>query len=112
MSEKVPSLKELILEINKIVKTLGEIALELTVIDGSQKKPAQPAKTRTVDEVEKSFPMELADLLSFEDRGKIIFIKPRQFLGTAAFKDTIGIVKDLGGQYVKAGKESHFEIPK
>lgn len=73
---------------------------------------AREVKTQTVQDVKKLFPEDLKNLLSFEDFEDYIKIKPRQFLGTDIFSQVATTVRDAGGDYYSAGKESHFRIPK
>jgi len=92
------------------------------VIDGwltvfQEPKPAQPqtAKppaTQSVEEVKKKFPENLQALLRFSDSTEYVVIEPRQFLGAENFAEIARIVRDAGGDYVSAGKESHFRVPK
>ena len=73
-------------------------------------KPSVPITVETVTE---KFPQNLKGLLYFQDAGEAILIKPRQYLGTEDFKAISEIVRDqLNGEYISAGKESHFRIPK
>jgi hypothetical protein len=39
-------------------------------------------------------------------------VKPRQFLGSENFAKIASIARGMGGDYISAGKESHFRIPK
>jgi hypothetical protein len=39
-------------------------------------------------------------------------VKPRQFLGSDNFAKIASIVREMDGDYVSAGKQSHFRIPK
>lgn len=57
------------------------------------------------------FPEDLRTLLSFEQKEGFCIIKPRQFLGSENFAKIADIVKQHGGEYISAGKESHFRIP-
>ena len=57
------------------------------------------------------FPEDLRSLLSFEQKADAVIIKPRQFLGSENFAKIADIVKQHGGDYISAGKESHFKIP-
>jgi intein-encoded DNA endonuclease-like protein len=66
----------------------------------------------TVEEVKKKFPENLQSLLKFSDSTEYVIIEPRQFLGTENFAEIARIVRDAGGDYVSAGKESHFRVPK
>ena len=54
----------------------------------------------------------LAELLTFEIKEDCAIIKPKQFLGSDNFGKIAAIVRELKGEYISAGKESHFEIPK
>ena len=58
------------------------------------------------------FPKDLEEMLVFEDAGSYIKIKPRQYLGSGNFAKIMAIVKGKGGEYVSAGKESHFRVNK
>lgn len=57
------------------------------------------------------FPEDLRSLLSFEQRADAVIVKPRQFLGSENFAKIADIIKAHGGNYVSAGKNSHFRIP-
>lgn len=58
------------------------------------------------------FPEPYAEMLTITDQGDSWHIKPKQFLQTADFAEIARIVKQFGGEYVSAGKFSHFRIPK
>jgi hypothetical protein len=75
---------------------------------------AQPTKKMetTVEEVKKKFPENLQGLLKFTDSTDFVIIEPRQFLGAENFAEIARIVREVGGDYVSAGKESHFRVPK
>ncbi|MCW4046172.1 MAG: hypothetical protein NWE99_01220 [Candidatus Bathyarchaeota archaeon] len=76
-------------------------------------KPQEPTgKPEAPLEIEQCFPKELAELLNFEDKGTWIRVSPKQFLGSDNFARVLAIVKELKGEYVSAGKGSHFRIPK
>jgi hypothetical protein len=65
-----------------------------------------------VEDVRMMFPENLENLLNFEEREDHIVVKPRQFLGSENFAKIASIVRDMGGEYISAGKESHFKVPK
>ena len=69
-------------------------------------------KVLTVEEAKKLFPNDLRDYLKFIDTSEYIVLEPRQFLGAENFKRIADVVREAGGDYVSAGKESHFRIPK
>jgi len=67
----------------------------------------------TIESVQSLFPPDLASLLYFEDTDEHILVKPRQYLGSDNFRRIASIVRDqLGGEYISAGRDSHFRIPK
>jgi hypothetical protein len=89
-------------------------------LKGKAKAPASPeapkvapppVAMRTIEDIKKTFPKDLADLLSFEEKENSIIIKPRQFLGSENFSKIADIVKQQGGEYISTGKNSHFKIP-
>lgn len=65
-----------------------------------------------IEQVKNNFPKDLAELLSFEIKEDCAIIRPRQFLGSGNFAKIAAIVRNLDGEYISAGKESHFKIPK
>jgi hypothetical protein len=67
---------------------------------------------KSLEAVQNAFPPELKELVSFQQNGHYIVIKPRQYLGAENFAKIAEIVKAQGGEYLSAGKESHFRIPK
>jgi hypothetical protein len=50
--------------------------------------------------------------LKFEETHAFWKITPRQFLGAENFARIAKIIRDNGGDYISAGKESHFILPK
>jgi len=67
---------------------------------------------KTVEEVRMSFPPDLENLLNIDERNDYIIIKPKQFLGSENFAKIASAVRGLGGEYISAGKDSHFRVPK
>lgn len=63
-----------------------------------------------VDQIKTKFPPDLAELLTFEPKEDAVIIKPRQFLGSESFAKIAAIIRNLGGEYVSAGRDSHFRI--
>lgn len=73
---------------------------------------ADIGKTRSLDDIRMSFPEDLEARLSFEEKGDYIIIKPKQFLGSENFAKIAAASRGMGGEYISAGKDSHFRIPK
>ena len=74
--------------------------------------PRETSKQRSLDDIRMSFPEELEARLGFEDKGEFIIIKPKQFLGSENFAKIASAVRGMGGEYISAGKDSHFRVPK
>jgi len=127
MSEKKPTLEELEQRIDQLLAVLREISEDLSDISKNLKSvggttpmpapvaPAQPvpaARMRSLVEVRTAFPKELEDMLFFEEEGEYIVIKPRRFLGSENFAKIASIIRSAGGEYISAGKDSHFRVPR
>jgi len=127
MGEKKPSVEELTQRIDQLLVVLREISEDLADISKHLKTagaptpmpaPAAPApptpaaRMRSVADIRTMFPKELEDMLFFEETGKYIVIKPRQYLGSENFAKIASLVRSAGGEYISAGKESHFRVPR
>ncbi len=127
--EKVEKLTErideLLMILNRVAEDLQQVSASLkslAVSQITQPVTAAPApapvtpeisgKETSIEDIKMSFPEDLEDLLSFEEKEDYIVIKPRQFLGSDKFAKIASVVRETGGEYVSAGKESHFRIPK
>jgi hypothetical protein len=74
--------------------------------------PTPAYRRRSIDDIKMMFPEELEGLLTFNEKGDYIIIKPRQYLGSENFAKIASIIRGAGGEYISAGKDSHFRIPK
>jgi hypothetical protein len=128
MSTDKEKLSELVGKVDEILTVLSKISEDLRSVSASMKSLAvgqitQPAtaqapatrdvsaKQRSLDDIRMSFPEELEARLSFEDKGDYIIIKPKQFLGSENFAKIASAVRGMGGEYISAGKDSHFRVP-
>jgi len=128
-TEDKPSIEELAQKIEDLLVVLDAISKDLRELVTSMKEisaqapaptpPAAPPVTapvspggRTVEDVRIMFPEELEGLLMFEEKGEYIVIKPRQYLGSENFAKIASIVRGAGGEYISAGRDSHFRIPR
>jgi hypothetical protein len=126
--EKVENLLERIDEILLVLKGISD---DLRTVSASLKSmavsqithPIQPSQApptqggyekgqKTVDDVRMSFPPDLENLLSIEERNDYIIVKPKQFLGSENFAKIASAIRGLGGEYISAGKDSHFRVLK
>lgn len=56
------------------------------------------------------FSDEWQERLDFPKKGEHFIVKPKHYLGSE-FGELASIIRDLGGEYVSASKDSHFKIP-
>jgi len=76
------------------------------------KASVEPSRLRSLDDIRMSFPEELEVRLAFEEKDGYIIIKPKQFLGSDNFAKIASAVRGMGGEYISAGRDSHFRVPK
>jgi len=133
MSTEKEKLTELSGKVEELSMKLAKVSEELTSVSTSLKslatgqttQPVTPTQLvqptsapltgqnlRTLDEIRMSFPEELESLLGFEEKGDYIIIKLKGFLGSEKFAKIASAVRGMGGEYISAGKESHFRVPK
>ena len=132
MSSEKEKLNELVGKVDELAITLGKVSEELRSVSTSLKslatgqitQPSTPQaaqapvareaglKQRSIDEIRMSFPEELENRLGFEEKEDYIIIKPKQFLGSENFAKIASAVRGMGGEYISAGKDSHFRVPK
>lgn len=78
-------------------------------------KQAEPLPKKSTDDpivkVQAMFEASIANLLDFKIDGSAIIVKPRQFLGSDNFAKIAATIRQAGGEYVSAGKGSHFKVP-
>ena len=75
--------------------------------------PPSPTKPEPlVARVKKAFTKDLLDLVTITDKPDAVIVKPKKFLGTENFVKIASTIRGLGGDYVSAGKDSHFRVPK
>jgi hypothetical protein len=124
MGEEKVNMQDLARKVDELVNVLRVIAGDLAEVTKSLKAVSGPVAVpagsvlssagakRSIKDVKQAFSPELAGMLLFEERDHFIVVKPRRFLGSDNFARIAAIVRDLNGEYVSAGKNSHFNIPK
>jgi len=126
MTERKLSVEELLQRIDQLLNVLNMISKDLAEISKSLKAVGAPAVApsvtpsaaaptegiRTIEDVRVLFPSDLEEMLTFEESGNYIVIKPRRFLGSDNFAKIASIVRGAGGEYISAGKQSHFKVPR
>jgi len=120
VEEKV-NVQELSQKVDELLNVLKVVSEDLSDVSKSLKslttqKVGTPIsvvpseKKYNINGVKEEFSSELADMLIFEESGKFVVVKPRRFLGSDNFAKIASIVRELGGEYVSAGRDSHFKI--
>lgn len=99
-------------EVSKSLKTAAVPSAPAVPVTPTAPMPAGTAATRGVEDVKMLFSRDLEDMLSFDEKGEFIVVKPRQYLGSDNFAKIASIIRDAGGEYISAGKQSHFRVPK
>jgi len=129
MSVEKETIERLIARVDELLLVLKKISEDLHSISASAKSIAvsqitqpmpqptgvshdTPGKRTRLEDVRMAFPEELENLLSFEEKSDYVVIKPRQFLGSENFAKIASAVRGLGGEYISAGKDSHFRVYK
>jgi len=123
MGEEKVNIHELARKVDELLSVLNVISGDLAEVSKSLKAVSRPAAAPTVsaassekklgiNNVKQAFSSELAGMLIFEESGTFIIVKPRRFLGSDNFAKIASIVRDLGGEYISAGRNSHFKVPK
>ncbi len=125
VEEVLQRLSEVLDVLSKISEDLRDIASSLRKVKSPEKSPEkplirQPASLETpsrtagkgVEDVRMMFTKELEELLIFEDKESYIKVKPRQYLGSDNFAKIASTIREAGGEYISAGRDSHFRIPK
>jgi hypothetical protein len=121
----VVRIDELLMVLNQVAEDLRQVSMSLKAIAVSQlpqplTTPPTPApvmqktpeRSQSIEDIKMMFPEDLESLLSFEEKEDYIMIKPRQFLGSENFAKIASAVRGIGGEYISAGKASHFRVPR
>jgi hypothetical protein len=123
LEKLVERIDELLVVLNRIsedLRTVSAAVKSMAVSQITQPSPQAPVavsheiheKRKSIDDVRMVFPEDLENLLSFEEKSDYIMVKPKQFLGSENFAKIASAVRGMGGEYISAGKESHFRVPK
>ncbi len=129
MSVEKEKIDKLIERVDELLVVLNKISEDLRSVSGSIKslavsqitQPTAPTvavhsvtveKKKNLQDIRMAFPEDLENLLSFEERDDYIIVKPRQFLGSENFAKVASAVRGLGGEYISAGRDSHFRVYK
>jgi hypothetical protein len=113
LSQKID---ELLSVLNVISGDLAEVSKSLKVVSKSAAVPAvstvSTANKRDINEIKQAFSPQLEGMLIFEEGKNVIIVRPRRFLGSDNFAKIASVIRELGGEYISAGKNSHFKVPR
>jgi hypothetical protein len=130
MTVEKEKIEQLLERIDELLLVLKGISDDLRAVSASLKSMAVSQITRpptqtsapapremhekptSLQDIRTSFPEDLENLLNFEEKPDYIIIKPRQFLGSENFAKIASTVRGMGGEYISAGKDSHFRVLK
>lgn len=117
LSKRVDEILTVLNKISEDVEGLSKsikLALGVNVSRPSTLTPIIKSsdKGKIINEIRIAFPKELEKLLEFKEKTDYIIIKPRQFLGSENFAKIASIARELGGEYISAGRDSHFRVAK
>ena len=124
MGDEKANVQELAQKVDELLNVLKVVSADLAEVSKSLKAAtaqkalspevvmASPEKKYDVAGVKQAFSSELAGMLFFEETGKFVVVKPRRFLGSDNFSKVASVIRELGGEYVSAGKNSHFKVSK
>jgi hypothetical protein len=135
MGEEKANLQNLAQKVDDLLNVLNAIAKDLSEVSQSLKSatgtktsttpapkptttaattltPAASGQKLDINQVKQAFTPELAGMLLFEETGNNIIVKPRRFLGSDNFAKIAQVVREIGGEYVSAGRNSHFKVSK
>ena len=104
-------MREMDREFEKLLADVSRSLKELAELIDRYLEKSMPVEAR-LEMLKEKFPENLKRLVTFEAVDNRIVVKPRGYLGNENFKQVAEIIRDAGGEYVSAGKESHFLIPK
>ena len=112
INELLNVLKMISRDLSEVSKSLEAIAVPSAPVVPAASAPAGAEEARGVKDVKTLFSKDLVEMLVFEEKKDHVVIRPRQYLGSDNFSKIASIIREVGGEYISAGKQSHFKIPK
>jgi hypothetical protein len=96
----------------KVSVTVAKTPVPVTASHATAPSTPATLKSQNVEDIRMMFPEDLDTMLAFEDKGDYVMIKPKQFLGSDNFAKIASTVRGIGGEYISAGRDSHFRVYK
>lgn len=118
MSEGMSGSEELLQRINELLDVLNMLSRDLAEISKALRAVSVPTtvtspvmgKVQAIEDVRMLFPKDLEAMLEFEETEEHVLIRPRGYLGSENFAKIASIIRDAGGEYISAGRDSHFRV--
>lgn len=122
LNKLVERIDELLVVLKRVLEDLRAVSTSIKAVVTPQatphvsQVPAQgskeaPAK-KLLDDVRMAFPENLEHLIGFEDKGDYLKVKLKGILGSENFAKIASAVRGMGGEYISAGRDSHFRVYK
>jgi hypothetical protein len=107
---------EIVLLIRREMKRIMDTGFMHTELIRQQPKPKvedkpQPPTTERQPNIADEFKPEIRRRLTFENQGGSWKVTANGFLEKDVFREVCGTVERLFGEYVRAGKASHWTVP-
>ena len=94
------------------IERYRELADQLMEVSKILLEEEPKMKVSSKSDVAEKIPAEQRELLDIEEDGDFIIVRPRQFLGAENFRIIASVIQEFGGEYISAGRDSHFRIKK
>ena len=110
--------KKVILELANSIYALASATKGVPIPEGvapsksSSMESLNPDVPHEIAVTQNAFDDDMAELLNFAMDDNYVILRPKRFLGSQNFAKIGSTVRSLGGEYVSAGKNSHFRIAK
>lgn len=105
-------------KVNGVKENVAKKVVEQSQSQEQQKQEPPQAKkveqtlSKNINNTKNAFTEELAGLLKFEEEDEYIIIRTKKFLESDNFAKIAAVVREIGGEYISAGKNTHFRIKK
>jgi len=98
--------------VQRLREVVKGILAELDTLEGTLKAArAQTTAGAPVTNPLTQLAEKYKDLIKIDRSPKAVILRPTTWLGDKKWSEINGQVKQLGGTWITAGKESHWEVP-
>ena len=97
-------------EESEVVEAKAGVADNVTILEPQVQLPND--NTERIRKVKAGLSDNQLKMVSIYVENNCVIVKPRQFLGSEDFAKIGSSIRKMGGEYISAGRDSHFRIPK